>query len=318
MFVPFMSKLSLGNSRLWRREEASHGSSGHGSSSHGSSGDDESHGSSSSSSSHSSEGGGDDDDDSEPVSVSGTSKTSSAASSGGGKAITIPSGQLFSGRTEGGGTREEIYGGSYYGSGYPGYTGRGVYGRPFPFYYWPVVWGGHNGSYLNDQAEYGAPSNISRPGGPMGYTTYASSSSNTTFHVLADNSTLASLLIAINATCANLANPSITSSPLQAPLAYDASNTSQPQPESAVQYYRASSIALTLDGYNNTGALSNDSGAVDLPLPAWADKSLLACLNSTIGTDSLLVNGAVSRGAGAMGLAQLFWLGWLAWALSKL
>ena len=28
-----------------------------------------------------------------------------------------------------------------YGSGYPGYTGRGVAGRNFPFYYWPIVFG---------------------------------------------------------------------------------------------------------------------------------------------------------------------------------
>ena len=27
-----------------------------------------------------------------------------------------------------------------YGSGYPGIGGRGVVGRPFPFWFWPVVW----------------------------------------------------------------------------------------------------------------------------------------------------------------------------------
>ena len=29
-----------------------------------------------------------------------------------------------------------------YGSGYPGTTSRGVGGLGFPFYFWPVVWGG--------------------------------------------------------------------------------------------------------------------------------------------------------------------------------
>ena len=29
-----------------------------------------------------------------------------------------------------------------YGSGYPGVTGRGVAGRGFPFYFWPLAWGG--------------------------------------------------------------------------------------------------------------------------------------------------------------------------------
>ena len=29
-----------------------------------------------------------------------------------------------------------------YGSGYPGLGGRGVTGRGFPFYFWPIAWGG--------------------------------------------------------------------------------------------------------------------------------------------------------------------------------
>jgi hypothetical protein len=40
-----------------------------------------------------------------------------------------------------------------YGSGYPGSSGRGVYDRGFPFYFWPVVWGGDgntNAAYLHD------------------------------------------------------------------------------------------------------------------------------------------------------------------------
>jgi hypothetical protein len=38
-----------------------------------------------------------------------------------------------------------------YGSGYPGVTGRGVSGRGFPFYFWPVVWGSAGGAaYLHD------------------------------------------------------------------------------------------------------------------------------------------------------------------------
>lgn len=41
-----------------------------------------------------------------------------------------------------------------YGSGYPGVTGtRGVDGYGFPFYFWPVVWGGaagaSGGAYLH-------------------------------------------------------------------------------------------------------------------------------------------------------------------------
>lgn len=29
-----------------------------------------------------------------------------------------------------------------YGSGYPGIAGRGVAGRGFPFFFWPLAWGG--------------------------------------------------------------------------------------------------------------------------------------------------------------------------------
>lgn len=47
-----------------------------------------------------------------------------------------------------------------YGSGYPGAAGRGVVGRGFPFYFWPIVWGGAatgaivgGTHYLHDQDE---------------------------------------------------------------------------------------------------------------------------------------------------------------------
>lgn len=44
-----------------------------------------------------------------------------------------------------------------YGSGYPGVAGRGVANRGFPFYFWPVVWGGGAGvgtaAYLHDEDE---------------------------------------------------------------------------------------------------------------------------------------------------------------------
>ena len=40
-----------------------------------------------------------------------------------------------------------------YGSGYPGYAGRGVGGLGFPFIFWPVVWGpgfGYGPGYLHN------------------------------------------------------------------------------------------------------------------------------------------------------------------------
>lgn len=80
----------------------------------------------------------------------------------------IPAGQMFPGRSAGGGMRSQIYGTRWvqirqfalscdyadglilrtYGSGYPGITGRGVTGRGFPFWFWPVVWTNDDPSYL--------------------------------------------------------------------------------------------------------------------------------------------------------------------------
>lgn len=125
-------------------------------------------GSSSSGSSKSSSGG-----RTSPVTIGSTSRTSSSTSSGGGPLSTIPQGQFFSGRAQGGGTRSNIYGNrsylsqstlkvpnvliSMYGSGYPGSPGVGVAGHGFPYYYWPVVFGSvavlGTQAYLNTRGE---------------------------------------------------------------------------------------------------------------------------------------------------------------------
>ena len=78
-------------------------------------------------------------------------------------------------------------------------------------------------------------------------------------------------------------------------LAFNTSDTSMPQPEQAVQYYRASSITLTLDGYNDTTALNASAGVNDThtPLPDWVDNGLLDCVNQTIGQAAPLIDGAV-------------------------
>ncbi|KAI6112596.1 hypothetical protein F5141DRAFT_1108541 [Pisolithus sp. B1] len=135
---------------------------------------------------------------------------------GGGDFIVIPEGQLFAGRSAGGGTRDQIFGSRTYGSGYPGITGYGVSGRGFPFWFWPVVWSDAAAEiqpYLNG-SESTFISNSSSP--------------NTTFHVLSDNSTVTSLIQSIDANCSHYLSSSSSSSPL--PF----------NPQQAVQYYRAS------------------------------------------------------------------------------
>ncbi|KAI6039605.1 amino acid permease-domain-containing protein [Pisolithus marmoratus] len=143
-----------------------------------------------------------------PLSPSSNSSVSLGKSSataygyGGGESIVIPCGQLFAGRSAGGGTRDQIFGGRSYGSGYPGITERGVSGRGFPFWFWPVVWSdtaADSQPYLNG-SEYGDAYNSSRFGGSLMEATFISnnSSPNTTFHVLSDNSTVTSLIQSID------------------------------------------------------------------------------------------------------------------------
>ncbi|KAA1475007.1 hypothetical protein DENSPDRAFT_841707 [Dentipellis sp. KUC8613] len=251
-----------------------------------------------------------------PVSSLPAGKSGATAyGGGGGKPVTIPSGQAFAGRSAGGGTRSDVYGTSVYGSGYPGVATRGVAGLGLPFYFWPVVWGGTAGvgtaAYLHESHEYGEPNNSTRPGGPMTQARFQSNTTGSAFHVLADNSTLTSLIASINSNCSSFDLATNGSSSTSAG-SYDGSNPSDPQPEQAVQYYRASSVVLTLDGYNNTNALNGSDTSVNatpVALPSNVDHTLLSCLNDTIGQGVPLVDSAcVKWGPPQMSVLGLAWL----------
>ena len=73
----------------------------------------------------------------------------------------------------------------------------------------------------------------------------------------------------------------------------DSNEPGNPKPEEVIQYYRASSIALTLDGYNDTFALNQSS--TETPLPGWIDQNLLQCVNATIGRSALLYSRGISK-----------------------
>ncbi|KAN0084069.1 hypothetical protein V8E55_007573 [Tylopilus felleus] len=322
MFIPFLTSRSKSN-RLDRRKGGGGGGKGGDSStgkSGGSSTSSSKGGSGSTSSSGKTSGGKSTSSSSTsgktktvPLTTSTASGKTSAVSygSGGGRAIIIPAGHPFSGRSAGGGTRSQVFGTRTYGSGYPGITGRGVTGRGFPFYFWPIVWTGNgapSGSYLH-APEYGDSFNSSRVGGPMAEATFISNSTNTTFHVLSDNSTVSSLISSIDANCSS----SLSSSSSKSPQAYNASAPGAPQPEQAIQYYRASSIVLTLDGYNNSASLSSNPNATDSPLPSGIDMTLLNCLNQTIGLAAPLISGADLRWSTSPSSASLFGLVWLLW-----
>ncbi|PPR05892.1 hypothetical protein CVT24_006614 [Panaeolus cyanescens] len=218
----------------------------------------------------------------------------------------IVGGQIYAGRAAGGAGRKDIYGTSTYGSGYPGINGRGTAGRGFPFFFWPVIWPiaigtGAGLTYLNGNGEYGNPSNTTRPGGPMMFATFTSGNDGNpslTFRLVADNATVQSLVEDISANCSSFLWESATSTSDQAsnvPIAVyaDSPSTAIPRPESVIQYYRSSSIALSLDGYVNSATYSTNTGAANTPLPKLdiEGQELLVCLNETIGAAAPLVTG---------------------------
>ncbi|GJJ08059.1 hypothetical protein Clacol_002266 [Clathrus columnatus] len=258
-----------------------------GSSSGGSSPEDSSSGSSSSHSSSSTHPLG------PRVPIISSGRTANVQSYSNGVAITspIPAGQLFAGRIAGGGTRADIYGTSRYGSGYPGITSAGVIGRGFPFGFWPVTFGvavttGIISADLHDK-EYGNPNNSSRPGGPLFEAPFQPMNGSETYRVLSDNTTVQSLIASIAVNC-SLKMTTITAIPFND----SAQAINQPKPEQVIQYYRASSIALTLDGYNNTAVYSSNNNTPDTPLLSNLNTTFLNCINQTIGAGAPLFDGA--------------------------
>jgi hypothetical protein len=94
-------------------------------------------------------------------------------------------------------------------------------------------------------------------------------------------------------------------------MPYTNSSTT-PLPEQALQYYRASSVVLTLDGYNDTAALNGtqslNASGLAVPFPSDTDTTLLTCLNATIGRAVPLVDAGSRTGPPAMHALVLAWV----------
>jgi len=128
------------------------------------------------------------------------------------------------------------------------------------------------------------------------------------FFILSDQSTVSSLIGSVNANCSSSLDQNNTS---KSPTPYTNSSTA-PLPEQVVQYYRASSVVLTLDRYNDTAALNgtqnlNATGPA-LPFPNGTDTTLLTCLNETIGRAVPLVDAGARTGPPAMHALVLAWV----------
>ncbi|KAJ3571231.1 hypothetical protein NP233_g3899 [Leucocoprinus birnbaumii] len=248
----------------------------------------------------------------------GLSKIANIVSIGSSVISIIQQGLPFAGRSLGGGQRPQIFGNQTYGSGYGDQDDtRGVAGRNFPFYFWPVVWDsnlllpGRKGAYLNAQSEYGGVGNDARPGGVLSTARITSRiNPSTIFTLLSDSNTVISLVSQLVDECPS---DSDFNDELNAvtPLS---PNATTPRPEQVVQYYRASSIALTLDGYNNTATYAA-AGAPNTPLPSGIDTTLLNCVNGTIGKYAPLVTDGGLMASWTPSFINLVGLAGALWAL---
>ena len=147
--------------------------------------------------------------------------------------------------------------------------------------------------------------------------TYASNTQSTMFYLVTDNDTAIAMVPILQQNCSSVLNSGVSNTPVP----YNTSDPNSPKPEEAVQYYRASSVALMLEGYNNTAQLSDDTSLPDTPLPTNIDTNLLACLNDTLGAAIPLVDAAspTAWNLGVTGSAYTitsFWL--LYYALSAI
>lgn len=261
-------------------------------------------------------------DDDDSVTLVGGRSASSG--DGGGSPTIIPTGYVFYGRLQGGGTRDSLISGtSRYGSGYP-YGGWGSYvgGRPFPYGFWPVYMY-HYDYYGN--GEYGPPTNNSRPGGNMTQIEVTSSLwaqgdvSNATspYWLIGDYDTVLAVSRFIQTTC---------SANLSQPQEINPTNLSAVAPEQVLKYYRSSSLALALTSYNNSASsLANEpasnssslSTIPDAPIPPGTNITFLNCINSTILAQVPIMNSGRSLHAAGMSLnvAQFALISTLLWIM---
>lgn len=133
-----------------------------------------------------------------------------------------------------------------------------------------------------------------RPGGNLvSAIVHPSWNTSVTYRLLGDNNSVTAVFDALVANCSVVNSSS-------AITAYTPSPMTWPLPEQIIQYYRASTFALSLDGYNNTASLpanmpaNNDTApwplSQDSPLPAGLNNTFLVCVNTTIGASVPLID----------------------------
>jgi len=184
-----------------------------------------------------------------------------------------------------------------------------VKGKDLPFYFWPVVFGNSSqamtGADQNPEylwtSEYGDISSGDRPGGTQSVASFVSTyAPPQILYFLSDAETVRTTVDAITAEAGCRGLLGNTTIPVRA---YAGARAGLPRPEQIVQYYRGSSAALAMAGYNNFGATFLPPGAANIPVATGQD-GLLSCLNTTIGAALPLVHHEAddATSAGALGV----------------
>ena len=140
-------------------------------------------------------------------------------------------------------------------------------------------------------------------------------------HVLGDLQSVQDIMDVLVTSSCNVVNSTVSSYNASVPLSSDGAL----RPEEVVQYYRSSSFALTLDGYNNTSAWPSNApvpipssdkntsaggDVADTALPTdGLDLTFLDCVNTSIG-EALPIMNRADRGASmeSVPLMGLIWL----------
>ncbi|KAG6909657.1 hypothetical protein DXG01_016237 [Tephrocybe rancida] len=153
--------------------------------------------------------------------ITGTNIAVSSTSKGGGEPTKIPEGGS-AGRTVGGGTRDEIYGTSAYGSGYSHTSRLGVIGRGFPFDFLPLVFIVVAGTLTGECALVATETHI--------------------YYMYADQESVSTAITGVNTNYSMLLAQNVDSTPVLVDANGAAQNSSYPTPNpaEAVQFFRSS------------------------------------------------------------------------------
>lgn len=145
------------------------------------------------------------------------------------------------------------------------------------------------------------------------YTTDAKYNTSDVYRILGDQDSVATVLAALQKNCSVAGGNMFNYDPTSNDLAH-----SLPRVESIIQWYRSSSFALSLDGYNNSAsavtpaALSNNTHQLvaalipATPLPSNLNRAFLDCVNYTTASSLPLVDAGFSNLPPVNGLGLLF------------